>query len=652
MKKMINIGIVAHVDAGKTTLTEQMLYLSGAVRQVGNVDEGTAQTDWLPVERARGISVKASSVIFDWKDTQINLIDTPGHVDFSGEVERTLSVLDAAVLVVSAVEGIQSQTEVLMDAFASMHLPYILFINKLDRAGSDYASVLEELKKYLRSQGKEIFAINFPVGEGESGCRVSLHPLDDPMIREELVLLLAEKQEALMDQYLEEGDLPDDTLFSALREAVKETRVVPVVCGASKENIGVDMLLDSIVVWLQPDVGKVDEALSGQVYKVEHDQAMGKIAHVRLFSGMVKNRDAIYLPRTDSEEKVTQIRRISGRKQSDIGAVYAGEIAALCGLSSVRAGDMIGHLAPKREYQMAVPLLTVQILPVDPEQLMPLVNALQELADEDPLLEFEWLQNEKELHIKITGNIQLEILTVLLKERYGLDVVFSEASVIYKETPTRCGEGFEAYTMPKPCWAVVHFRIEPLPRGSGLQYASVIPNKQMLYRYQTHVETAVPRALKQGLYGWEVTDLKVTLIGGEHHVLHTHPLDFFVATPMGNMNGLENTGTTLLEPILSVRLNADESVLGKTISAFLRMRGEFDSPVVKKGVFTLEGRLPVADSLQFPVEFAAMTSGKGLYNARFSHYTECPLELGRVAKRRGIDPRDRAKWILHARQTL
>ena len=644
-KTYINVGLLAHVDAGKTTLTEQLLFTAGAVRTAGKVDDGTAQTDALTVERERGISVKVASSVLQWNDVQINLIDTPGHVDFSGEVERSLSVLDAAVLVVSAVEGVQAQTEAILHALESMKMPCLVFINKIDRAGSDAAAVKEELAAFFSAGGRSVWEINKPKDQGNTGCSV-LESVDDDALEE---MVMAAADDALLDAYFS-GDATRNQIDEALCRAVSTGKAVPVLYGASKLGVGVRELLDVIGRYIIPEKPQTTE-LCGRVFKVEHDDTMGKIAHVRLFSGDLKNRSSVYLPRTDTEEKVTQIRRILGRRQVDLGELSAGDVAALCGLSGIRAGDMIGRgKAPWGDVRMTVPLLTVQLQPAIAEQRMQLVAAMRELADEDPLLDVDWVQEKQELHVSATGKIQLEVLKVLLKERYDLSVELSEPSVIYKETPVRSGEGFDAYLAPKPCWAVVRFAIEPLPRGAGFEYSADVPNDKMFYRYQEHVRTAVPRALKQGIKGWEVTDLRVRLIDGEHHTVHTHPMDFFVATPMAIAKGLVNTGTKLLEPILSVRMTAPEAYLGKAVSLLVAARGVFDSPVVQRGLFTLEAEVPAAETLELPAVFASATGGRGVYSARFLRYDDCPPGVGKTAGLRGVDPLDRSLFIMHARQ--
>ena len=280
------------------------------------------------------------------------------------------------------------------------------------------------------------------------------------------------------------------------------------------------------------------------------------------------------------------------------------------------------------------------------------MEALQELTQEDPLLDLEWIPESRELLLRITGKIQLEVLTEVIRERYSLEVSFSNPTVIYKETPASTAEGEEVYLAPKPCWAIVKLLVEPLPRGSGIQFESVIKEKELPYRYQNHVRQSLPEALKQGRKGWEVTDAKFTLIGGQHHHVHTHPLDFFVATPVAVQRALVNCGTLLLEPMVRVTLSAQEELLGKVIRDMVAMRGEFDTPLIHQGQFTLEAQLPVATSLDYPTTFRSMTSGKGAYASQFIGYQECPPGEGKEASRRGVDPLDHAKWILYARSAM
>jgi ribosomal protection tetracycline resistance protein len=294
----------------------------------------------------------------------------------------------------------------------------------------------------------------------------------------------------------------------------------------------------------------------------------------------------------------------------------------------------------------------VNVSPQQPEDYAALVKAMQMLTDEDPLIDFLWLQDERELHIKVMGLIQLEILENILNERFQLKVKFGKPSVIYKETPATSGEGYEEYTMPKPCWAVVRFKIEPGERGSGIVYHSLVGVNQIAQRYQNEIERTIPLALMQGIHGWEVTDLKITLVGGEHHNIHSRAGDFAVATPMAIMNGLQAIGTTLLEPMLDFTVAGPEDDLGKVISSLTQLRAEIGNPMLSDEKFSLKGTLPVATSLDYAARLSALTGGKGKLSTRFSGYRPCALELGASTPFRGISPLDRSKYILQARKAL
>lgn len=646
--RYLNIGLVAHVDAGKTTLTEQLLYEGGALRHAGSVDSGTALTDFMEVERNRGISVKASSAGFTVGDLQVNFIDTPGHADFAAEVERSLMVLDAAVLVLSAAEGVQSHTELLLEALRAVHIPTVIFINKIDRIGSHAEDITRELRgKY----GQPVLSFCEVVNEAEKNCGIIPYEMSGEDFYDASMDVLTEGQDALMERYLEGDILSEGEWDEEVKTAFLERRLVPVFCGSAMYGVGIRELLAFLLKYGGQPKNRTDGELSGVVYRITHDKAMGRIAHVRLFGGTIHNRDDIMF-RKEEPQKISQIRRYTGSKYMDLGTAEAGDVVALCGLSNAKVSDIIGTVSEELHYDMTVPFLKVRVIPEKTEQMPDLLAAFTELEAEDPKLSLEYVQEERELDICTTGSIQLEILTALVKERYGMNVTFSPPTVIYKETPLRKGNGFDAYTLPKPCWAVVSLDIEPGPRGSGLKYSSIVPNKDIFYRYQNHIEVSVPRALKQGLYNWEVTDLRVTLAGGQHHVQHTHPLDFFLATPIAVMKGLVNCGTSLLEPMQKMKIIADKEYLGKILGDMISMRAIYDSPVITRDKFCLEARVPAATSYDYGIRLASLTSGRGILSLRFDGYEPCPLELGAVGVRRGINPLDRDKWILANRNAI
>jgi ribosomal protection tetracycline resistance protein len=653
-KPIRNVGIFAHVDAGKTTTTEYMLYLSGRTNTPGSVDDGTAQTDSLEIERQRGISVRSAMTRFNWKDVTIHLIDTPGHIDFISEVERSLRVLDGAILIVSAFEGVQAQTEMVWQALRSLHIPTLIYVNKMDRVGADPKRVIEEIQRLL---SKAALPVQAPVG-----LEASFHQLIDLLEDEagpdstykiELMEGIAEQDENLLSRYLDQGSLTSAEMMPIFRKMVHQSEAFPICFGASNRGIGVSELLDAITRFLPEPKGSDEGPLSGLVFKLERDDQMGRMAYVRLFEGSLQNRASVLNHTLEMEEKVTQIRWVEGKKSEDLGSLKAGEMAVVYGWSHVRIGDIIG--SPEGvpgEKTLAVPLLTVQVFWETEADYPKVIAVFQELTDEDPQLNMQWLKESRELHLKIMGQIQMEILTHLVQERYGLRISFGEPSVIYKETPCRAGEGYIAYTMPKPCWAVLRFKIEPLENGQGVFYASTVRPEHLLERYQNEVERRIPEVLEQGLKGWKVTDLKITLVEGEHHVIHTHPLDFAVATPMGLMDGLNNTGTKLLEPILNFRLSVPEEFGGKLMNELTLMRATFDSPVLLEGRMELRGDLPAQTSLDFPKRLASLTKGRGTLTSTFKGYQESPPDVIAERKRIGVNPLDQAKFILAARKAL
>ena len=625
-----NIGILAHVDTGKTTLTERLLQRCGAIREAGAVDEGTAHTDRMDIERRRGISIRAACASIRWRDTSINLIDTPGHTDFAAEVERSLWALDGAVLLLSAVDGVQPQTEALFQALSRLRMPTLLFINKTDREGADAAAVTEQARRLLSPAAVDV----------RSG--------------EQMHALQAEEDEQALADYLEGRIYPRERLEAALQNLSRAGRAYPVLQGSALKGEGIDALLGAIVAYLPGPEGDAAAPLAGVVFAVEPDKALGRAAHVRLFSGTLHNRDAVPMPK-DMQAKVTQIRAIplEGRGE-DLGRLAAGEIGAVYGLGDVRVGQALGDasLLPRRVAmgEMNAPLLMVKATPGDSSRQNDLRLALEAMAVEDPLLNVEAYGGE--LHIRVMGAVQLEVLSELLSTRFGLEAVFGPPNVIYRETIAESAVGFYAYTMPKPCWAVIKFLIEPLPRGSGVEFVSAVPDREIMQRYQHQVEQAIPLATRQGMLGWQVDDVRITLAGGEHHLVHTHPLDFIVATPIALLDGLRRGGSVLLEPVLELRIAAPESAGGRLIGEIVAMRGGIMSSELHGDMLHIIAHAPLAASVDFSVRLTAMTGGRGSLSVRLTGYEACDLALGAACPRRGVHPLDTAKYILAARNAL
>ena len=631
-----NIGIFAHVDAGKTTLSERILVHSGAVRQAGSVDQGTAHTDTLPVEQRRGISVKATSVSCHWKGLTFNLIDTPGHTDFSSEIERSLWALDGAVLLLDAVEGLQPQTEVLFHLLKEQGIPVLFFLNKTDREGAEPSRVVAHIRSMLTPDVVEL-ADRSAVTEFVCGT-----------------------DEALMERFFAGDEIPWGDCEARLRALVCRGECCPVLHGSALRDQGVTELLDAVVDYL-PEPAEVDE-LCGVVFACGVDRVMGRGLLVRLYGGRLENRQAVNIvvgadavtgqPRTE-QRKITQIRDVSG---NDLGVLEAGMVGVLYGLGDVPIGHVFGRreaLPRKIEPGMLrSPLVRVQVIPDKPEEMRALRDACMTLSAEDPMLHANYVQALDQLQVNVMGTMQFEILEEMLRTRFGLTAHFSEPAVIYKETIRRAATGFVDYTMPKPCWAIMHFLVEPGARGSGVTFESKVPLKDIMARYQHQVENTIPRALRQGRLGWEVTDVKITLTAGEHHLEHTHPLDFVVATPMGIQDALQNGGSTLLEPILEAKFLLPTECIGRVISDVNAMRGEVLNTVTMGDRVMLTALVPVSTSLNYSTTLAMATGGRAAMTARLHGYRECPLELGATTPRRTVDPLDKARYILVVRNAL
>ncbi len=650
-RNYINIGIVAHVDAGKTSITELFLHKSGVISEPGNVDKGTSQTDWLGVETERGISVRSASASLSWKDKIINIIDTPGHVDFSSEVERSMLAMDCAIIVISAVEGIQAHTETLWKAIRNIDIPVFFFINKTDRAGADTGSIIDELK---RDFSDNIIIMQEVIDEGTNNADIDNYLGEDNSVPydENILESIISDDHELLDRYFNEESISTEELEKSLRKQIQNREAFPVFIGSAKFDIGISELMDAISLYMPVASGDDSKPVSGVVFKVEHDKKYGKIASVRLFNGTITIRDLVCYSSEKKEAKITHLRKLQGKNYEEINMLHAGDTAAVCGLTDIRAGDIIGTSLDNPEPELLKPMLTVKVSPKDEKLYSELVTYMHIIADEDPAIDLLWLKDEREIHIRIFGIMQLQILEAILMERFDIEVVFGKPTVIYKETPITTGEGFEEYTMPKPCWAVVRFLIEPAERGSGVSFSSDVGVNDIARRYQHEVERTIPFALQQGNYGWEVTDLKITLLGDEDHNVHSRAGDFAVATPMAILKGLQKTGTTLLEPILNFTITAPEEKLGIVVSSLTQLRAEVGIPNIENNRFTLSGRIPVATSLEYSTKLSSLTAGKGKFATSFDGYQECSVEFGEIIPYRGISPLDRAKYILKARKAL
>jgi len=461
-----------------------MLFASGALRTIGSVDKGTAVTDNLNVEKERGISVRAATASLEHNGTKVNIIDTPGHVDFSGEVERSLLALDAVVLVLSAVEGVQGHTITLFNAIKNLNIPCIIFINKIDRKGADVNLVMQQIQNELTDKSVLLQQAN-QLGNNE--IQIETLFSDKVFITEAIIEKIVETDEGLLENYLEGEAIAFNQLDHALQNAVAKCQLISVFIGVAKSSIGLSELTHAITHYFPQSKDQDSAALSALVFKVEHDKSLGKMCYIRVFKGMIQPRDVLQKSSSSNDEpqKVGQIKSIVKGKYVDQANISSGDIGIVSGLSRAQVGDVFGESIKNFEnYSLSTPMLTVQVKPEKPAEIMDLVKALTELSDEDPMLDLQWLSDIRELHIKITGIIQIEILEAVLKERFGLNTKFSDPSIIYKETPAQTVCGYERYWMPKPCWAILKLKIEPAERGSGVSYSSEVNTNDVAAKYQ------------------------------------------------------------------------------------------------------------------------------------------------------------------------
>lgn len=649
-KKILTIGILAHVDAGKTSLTECLLHTSGTTKHRGSVDKGSAITDGLAMEKSRGISIKAATVDFVWEDTQINIVDTPGHIDFSAEVDRALSVLDLVILVVSAVEGVQAHTLNLWESIRERQLPVLVFINKIDRAGADLEQVFNDFEKDL---GAKLFALNYGDNSQPENPQViefeNISPFLATPIMEKSFENLAELDEAFLENYLEGNTGEVAAIFEKAKQQIQTQQLIGLLFGSAKMDLGIEALLNKLTTFF---ITKKSTSVkpSAKVFKVEYDAKLGRLAHIKLYSGQLKNKDTIWSQHLEKDFKINQIFQRKLGKLEQVGELAEGEIGVLTTSDLVLAGDILGQEKFADDFnKIHQAVLSVQAIAEEEKDYQSLGEALDILNIEDPQLDFQWYKTEREFHLKILGPIQTEVLKDSLANRFGIATNFLPPKVIYKETPKRSAEGYVRYWMPKPCWAIMTFLIEPGPLGSGVTFTSKVRTSDISVKYQNEVKRAVPWSLIQGIKGWEVTDVNITLIEGSEHTVHSNPGDFLLATPMGIMRGLELADTDLLEPMYAFQIKANQELLGAISSDLNQMNAQINSPTFEEEVFTLIGRVAVEKAMNYGIKFSATTSGKGRLKLTLDGYEKTTNSEEKLRKYKGVSPLDEAQWILHNR---
>ena len=594
-RKQIVLGILAHVDSGKTTLSEAMLYRAGVTRRLGRVDHKDAFLDTDALEKARGITIFSKQALLTAGDTDITLLDTPGHVDFSTETERTLQVLDYAVLVVSGTDGVQSHTETLWRLLRRYHVPTFVFVNKMDLPGMERQELLAQLNRRL----------------GEGFVDFGAEQAD----RDEALALCDEN---LMDRMLDAGQLQDADLIPA----IARRHVFPCWFGAALKLEGVDALLDGLDRYTRP--APALEAFGAKVFKVSQDEQGARLTWLRVTGGELKVK-AQLAGEADGEpwaEKANQLRLYSGAKYTLTEAIGPGQVCAVTGLTKARPGEGLGA---ERDSDLPVlePVLSYQVLLPEGADVHAALGKLHRLEEEEPQLHVVWNETLGEIHVQLMGEIQLEVLRSLLAERFGLEVEFGPGGILYKETITEPMEGVGHYE-PLRHYAEVHLKLEPLPRGSGMQFAADCREEVLDKNWQRLVLTHLEEKQHLGvLTGSPLTDVKITLIAGRAHLKHTEGGDFRQATYRAVRQGLMLAKSQLLEPWYAFRLEVPAENIGRAMSDIQRMEGAFDPPESGEETAVLTGFAPVSTMRSYPMEVVSYTRGRGHLSLTLDGYRPC-----------------------------
>ena len=611
--KIINIGILAHVDAGKTTLTESLLYTSGAITELGSVDKGTTRTDTMALERQRGITIQAAVTSFDWKNYKINIVDTPGHMDFLAEVYRSLSVLDGAILVISAKDGVQAQTRVLFHALRKMKIPTIIFVNKIDQGGINLQSVYQNIREKLSD---EIIVMQDVLFTPE----VSLTDIADIEKWESVV----GENDELLEKYIAGEPLEIQDLQREKCRRIQNSSLFPVYHGSAKNNIGTEKLIEVITETFTSGADNNQSELCGSVFKIEYTDQKKRLVYLRLYSGTLRLRDTILLAQKQ-KLKITEMRIPSNGEIVQADIACCGEIAILSN-DTLKLNDILGNteLLPRKAWEEnPTPLLRTTVEPQKPEQRELLLNALTEIADTDPLLHYYVDTITHEIILSFLGKVQLEVICSLLIERYHVNINVKEPTVIYLERPSKAANHtIHIEVPPNPFWASIGLSVTPLPMGSGVQYESKVSIGYLNQSFQNAVAEGVRHGLEQGLYGWEVTDCKICFEYGLYYSPVSTPADFRFLAPVVLEQALKKCGTQLLEPYLSFTLYAPQEYLSRAYNDAPKYCAEIESTQLKNDEVIFKGKIPARYIGEYRNDLNFYTNGRSVCLTELKGYQE------------------------------
>ncbi|MDI3519617.1 MAG: elongation factor [Caldanaerobacter sp.] len=675
LDKVRNIGIMAHIDAGKTTTTERILFYTGKTHKLGEVHEGTATMDWMVQEQERGITITSAATTCYWKGHKINIIDTPGHVDFTVEVERSLRILDGAVAVFSAKEGVEPQSETVWRQADKYHVPRIAYVNKMDVIGADFFNVIDMIRERL---GANPVAIQIPIGKedtfrgivdlikmeaiiykddlgtvmDETEIPEDLKPLAEEY-REKLLEAIAEVDETIMEKYLEGEEITEEEIHAALRKGTINGELVPVVCGSSYKNKGVQPLLDAIVNYLPSpldlppvkgmsiDGGEElerkpddNEPFSALAFKIMADPYVGKLAFFRVYSGTLKAGSYVLNSTKGKKERIGRLLRMHANHREEIDAVYTGDIAAAVGLKDTTTGDTLcdeNHPILLESMDFPEPVISVAIEPKTKAAQEKMSIALSKLAEEDPTFKTYTDQETGQTIIAGMGELHLEIIVDRLRREFNVECNVGKPQVAYKETitkPVRVEGKFIRQSGGRGQYGHVWLEMEPAPRGEGYIFENRIVGGVIPKEFIPAVDAGIQEAMQNGvLGGYPVIDVKVALVDGSYHEVDSSDMAFKIAGSIAFREGMKKADPVLLEPIMKVEVVVPEEYMGDVIGDLNARRGKVEGMETRSGARVIRAFVPLAEMFGYATDLRSKTQGRGTYTMQFHHYEEVPKNI-------------------------
>ena len=675
LDKLRNIGIAAHIDAGKTTLTERILFYTGRTHKLGEVHEGTATMDWMEQERERGITITAATTTCRWKDHVINIIDTPGHVDFTVEVERSMRVLDGLIAVFCGVAGVQPQSETVWRQATKYNVPRIIFVNKMDRVGANFFRVVEMIEDRL---GVNVAPVQIPIGSEDNfrgvvdllerkaiiyyddlGIKWEVAEIPEELkeqaeeYRHKLVEKIVELDDELLEKYLEGEEIPVPELKRVLRKATIEGILYPALCGSAFKNKGVQPLLDAVIDYLpspldlppvkgiNPITGEEeirivseDESFVALAFKVMTDPYVGKLTYFRVYSGKLEKGSYVYNSTKGKKERIGRLLQMHANHREDIDAVYVGDIAAAVGLKYTTTGDTLcdeNRPIILEGMSFPEPVISVAIEPKSTEEQDKLSLALQRLAEEDPTFRVTYDEETGQTLIHGMGELHLEIIVDRLKREFKVNANVGKPQVSYRETirkPVKIEGKYIRQTGGRGQYGHVWLELEPLPRGSGLEFVNKIVGGVIPQQFIPAVEAGVREAADRGvLAGYPVTDIRVTLFDGSYHEVDSSDMAFKIAASQAFKDGVLKGDPVLLEPIMKLEIIVPEDYMGDVIGDLNSRRGRIEKIEFVNNSRVIKALVPLAEIFGYATTLRSLTQGRGIFSMEFSHYEEMPLNI-------------------------